>query len=102
MRPRLRPAGLVVGLGLSFVATAVPARAQPPAPNAAPPSVPPPAAATPPPAAGAGGSGVIRPPAGVDPGIDRGPPPAGTQGADPMPVYRPPGTPGGNPNVVPK
>jgi hypothetical protein len=45
-------------------------------------------------------SGVIKPPAHVDPGIRIKPnvPPA----ALPMPIIPPPGTPGGNPNVQPK
>ena len=58
-----------------------------------------------PPAAGAdtpGGAarnGVIAPPAtGADPGINRGAP-AGTLGT---PVIPPPGSPGGNPTVIPK
>lgn len=43
--------------------------------------------------------GIIRPPTTVDPGIHQAAPvpQAGT-----MPVIPPPGTPGGNPNVVPK
>jgi len=43
--------------------------------------------------------GVIPAPTGIDPGI-RARPPSGSAGT--MPVIRPPGTPGGNPNVVPK
>ena len=43
--------------------------------------------------------GVIRPPATVDPGITRGTPNAGNY---PTPVVPPPGSPGGNPQVVPK
>ena len=50
----------------------------------------------------AGTTGVIRPPRHVDPGIAHPPPPAVGHGADPMPVLRPPGAPGGNPNVIPK
>lgn len=42
--------------------------------------------------------GVIRPPATEDPGVIS--PPNG--GTTPMPEIRPPGTPGGNPNVQPK
>ncbi|HET9019530.1 MAG TPA: hypothetical protein VFN46_08090, partial [Acetobacteraceae bacterium] len=45
---------------------------------------------------------VIRPPLHVDPGIKQPPPPAVSQGTDPMPVLRPPGAAGGNPDVVPK
>jgi hypothetical protein len=41
--------------------------------------------------------GVICPPAGVDPGISVPP-----VGGGRMPVIPPPGTPGGDPNVVPK
>jgi hypothetical protein len=41
--------------------------------------------------------GVICPPAGVDPGIAKPP-----VGGDRMPVIPPPGTPGGNPNIIPK
>lgn len=43
--------------------------------------------------------GVIPAPTGIDPGI-RARPPSGSTGT--MPIIRPPGTPGGNPNVVPK
>ena len=50
----------------------------------------------------AGTTGVIRPPRHVDRGIAHRPPPAVGHGTDPMPVLRPPGAPGGNPNVVPK
>ena len=42
--------------------------------------------------------GVIRPPAGVDPGMAKPPPDIGS----PMPVIPPPGTPGGNPDIKPK
>lgn len=101
MQPFVRRLGLVLVLGASAGGTAVPARAQ--EPGAATPdngAAPPPA--VPAPNAVPGGTGVIRPPGGVDPGIDRGPPATGAHGADPMPVYRPPGTPGGNPDVVPK
>lgn len=41
--------------------------------------------------------GVICPPAGVDPQFAEKPPPTGDN-----PVIPPPGSPGGNPNVVPK
>ncbi len=43
--------------------------------------------------------GLIQPPAGIDPGIKE---PAPDAQKFPMPVLRPPGTPGGNPQVVPK
>ena len=43
--------------------------------------------------------GVARPPDSVDSGIDKGAP---APGAFPTPVIPPPGTPGGNPAVVPK
>jgi hypothetical protein len=43
--------------------------------------------------------GVIHPPAGVDPKIQKSPPPAGPSST---PVIRPPGTPGGKPGVDPK
>jgi hypothetical protein len=42
--------------------------------------------------------GVITPPANVDLGMKKSPPPSG----DTMPVVPPPGTPGGNPSVKPK
>jgi hypothetical protein len=42
--------------------------------------------------------GVLEPPANVDPAMPVVPP--ATSGN--MPIIRPPGTPGGNPNVVPK
>ncbi len=41
--------------------------------------------------------GIICPPAGVDPGIAAPPVGGGT-----MPVIPPPGTPGGDPNIIPK
>jgi hypothetical protein len=41
--------------------------------------------------------GVICPPANVDPDLIEKPPPTADK-----PVIRPPGSPGGNPNVVPK
>jgi hypothetical protein len=41
--------------------------------------------------------GVICPPAGIDPGISVPP-----VGGGMMPVIPPPGTPGGDPNVIPK
>ena len=41
--------------------------------------------------------GVICPPAGIDPGIA-----APAVGGGVMPVIPPPGTPGGDPNIVPK
>lgn len=44
-------------------------------------------------------SGVIRPPAGVDPGIQA---PALIPNPDTMPVIPPPGTPGGDPRVEPR
>ena len=43
-------------------------------------------------------SGVIRPPADVDPQMKQMPPSSG----DRMPVIPPPGTPGGNPSAKPK
>jgi hypothetical protein len=46
---------------------------------------------------GAADRGVAHPPAGIDPGIHVPAPQSGT-----MPVIPPPGTPGGNPNVIPK
>lgn len=49
---------------------------------------------------GSARNGVIAPPpTSTDPGINRGAPPRGTE---PMPVIRPPGTAGGNSQVVPK
>jgi hypothetical protein len=53
----------------------------------------------PPTGTGSQETGVIRPPAGVDPGMTK---PAPNPQAFPMPVVPPPGTPGGNPQVVPK
>lgn len=46
-----------------------------------------------------GSNGVIQPPAQVDPGMKRVSPPAQ---AFPTPIVPPPGTPGGNPNVIAK
>ena len=63
----------------------------------------PPGSAAPPGGNGAGmgaAPGVIPVPAHVDPGMNRQPPAAVRR--DPMPVVRPPGSPGGNPDVVPK
>jgi hypothetical protein len=54
-----------------------------------------PPAGTPPQA----GSGVIQPPGNVDPGIQATVP---NPRPNSTPVIPPPGTPGGNPNVVPK
>ena len=57
-----------------------------------------------PPASGSSSSdlgrsgGVIAPPAHVDPGMRRTPPPSG----DKMPVIPPPGTPGSDPSIKPK
>ena len=49
---------------------------------------------------GSARNGIIRPPpVSGDPGINRGAPGAG---AGSMPVIRPPGTPGGNQEVIPK
>lgn len=45
-------------------------------------------------------SGVIRPPAGVDPGINQGTPAPPSH--FPTPVVPPPGSPGGDTTVVPK
>ena len=42
--------------------------------------------------------GVICPPAGIDPGLAATPPPGGAK----ITVIPPPGTPGGDPKVVPK
>jgi hypothetical protein len=59
---------------------------------------------TAPPASGTSSSdlgrsgGVVTLPPGVDPQMNRRPPPAG----DSMPVIPPPGTPGGNPSTKPK
>jgi hypothetical protein len=41
--------------------------------------------------------GVICPPGGIDPGIAAPP-----TGGDVMPVIPPPGTPGGDPSIIPK
>ncbi len=52
-----------------------------------------------PPASAQPNRGVIRPPATVDPGMNRGTP---NREAFPTPVLPPPGTPGGNQRVTPK
>ena len=44
-------------------------------------------------------TGIIHPPATIDPGMTR---PAPNPQAFPTPVVPPPGTPGGNPQVIPK
>jgi hypothetical protein len=88
---------------------------QPAPPGAQPAPVAPPNTATPPPEKIAPGTtqrddqnlsdklsrqrGTLHPPAGVDPGMTVAPPQH--QGAT-MPVIPPPGSPGGNPRVVPK
>ena len=48
------------------------------------------------------GTGVIRPPGGIDPGINKARPDTTAPETSPTPVVPPPGSPGGNPNVVPK
>jgi hypothetical protein len=48
------------------------------------------------------GTSVIRPPAGIDPGINKARPETDAPETFPMPVVPPPGSPGGNPNVVPR
>ena len=47
------------------------------------------------------GTAVIRPPTNVDPGINKAPSNAASN-IDKMPVVTPPGTPGGDPTVIPK
>ena len=44
-------------------------------------------------------TGIIHPPATIDPGMTK---PAPNPQAFPTPVVPPPGTPGGNPQVIPK
>jgi hypothetical protein len=81
----------------------------PPSSTPAPPGPTPPASPTPPeviapqgsPLAGGAKSGVIKPPTGVDPGI-QSIPPVTSPAPNSMPVIPPPGTPGGNPSVQPK
>ncbi len=84
----------------------------PPSSTPAPPGPLPPSAPTPPeliappaktlgavPQTGTTGAGVIRPPTGVDPGIQTNVP---APHPNDMPVIPPPGAPGGNPSVQPK
>jgi hypothetical protein len=108
----------IVGLGVAVLAAvALSASAgmaqpsSPPSSTAAPPGPAPPPSPTPPelvappaklpgsvPQSGTA-SGVIRPPGGVDPGIQTKVP---APNPNSMPVIPPPGAPGGNPNVQPK
>ena len=95
-----------LSLAVSITAAHGQAAATPPAPS---PDASGPQTAVPaplPPGSGAdtpGGSArkgvIVPPPVSHDPGINRGTPPTGTF---PMPVIRPPGTAGGNQQVVPK
>ncbi|HEX3350622.1 MAG TPA: hypothetical protein VHS58_21235 [Acetobacteraceae bacterium] len=88
-------AAALAGSALLFVAGA--ARAQTPPSGKTPDANPPPAVEGPtktPPQ-----NGVIRPPTDVDPGMKQGVP---APSAFPTPIIPPPGTPGGNPTVVPK
>jgi hypothetical protein len=103
----LRAAVIAASMAIPGAAWAQPS--SPPTSTPAPPGPLPPASPTPPeqiappaPSSGVaagGASGVIRPPAGVDPGI-QSKAPAPTPNS--MPVILPPGTPGGNPTVQPK
>jgi hypothetical protein len=79
-------AGLLAGGGVLGGCAAVPARPAP-APRRRPSGAP------------SGGVGVIRPPAGVDPGIHA---PALNPDPGTTPVIPPPGTPGGDPRVQPR
>lgn len=83
---------------LSLNAGAALAQADPPT-TEAPPT--PPAQPERPPAIGDNGAGVIRPPRNIDPGLAKQPP-AAADHEFPTPVVRPPGTPGGDQDVVPK
>ena len=106
--------GALLGLALPWAASAQNPQPAPPQQTHTP--VAPPSASTPPPEQiappdgqaepGATMSeklsqqqGTLHPPA-VDPGIQAPVPPSRAQGT--MPVIPPPGTPGGNPKVVPK
>jgi hypothetical protein len=87
-------------IGFSIITAALAADSdsskRPEGDQSAPPTVPPISGTT---SSDLGRSGgVIAPPADVDPRMRQMPPPSG----DPMPVVRPPGTPGGDPSVKPK
>jgi hypothetical protein len=91
-------AAAAIGFGAITVALAADSDSgrRPEANQSAPPTVPPMSGTT---SSDLGRSGgVIAPPADVDPRMRQMPPPSG----DPMPVVRPPETPGGDPSVNPK
>ena len=107
---------IAVVLGLATVPawaqtpqTAAPQSPPPPLTTPSSPTAPPPEKIAPPATGGASSGslsdrlaethGTVKPPA-VDPGMTVHPPAQGSHGA--MPVIPPPGTPGGNPTVVPK
>jgi hypothetical protein len=103
---------LCAGFGLIPYAAGYAQNPQPAPPGVQPPPVASPSAPTPPPEKVAPGAladnqtlsdrlsrqkGTLHPPAAVDPGMTVQPHATGS-----MPVIPPPGTPGGNQNVVPK
>jgi hypothetical protein len=91
--------GLLLGLGIAAFAGIQLGHAQTNSPRNREELVPTQPAPPPPAGTGSQETGVIRPPVGVDPGMTK---PAPNPQAFPMPVLPPPGTPGGNPQVVPK
>lgn len=94
---RLSSTAIAIALcGTTFVEVS---RAQTPPPAPLPPKTQETGPSTPPPGTGSMQQGVIRPPATVDPEINKGAP---NRERFQMPVLPPPGTPGGNPRVVPK
>ena len=90
---------LLLAAGLAAFAGTQPGHAETNPPRNLPPSNG--TQAAPPPAAGTGSheTGVIQPPAGVDPGMTK---PAPNPKEFPTPVVPPPGTSGGNQQVIPK
>lgn len=88
-----------IAVALAATTFVGPSRAQTPAPAPLPPKTQETGPSTPPTGTGSMQQGVIRPPATVDPEINKGAP-SGERFL--MPVLPPPGTPGGNPRVVPK
>ena len=89
-------AAAAIGVGAAAAVLAADSNRPPDADQPAPLTVPPMSGST---SSDLGRSGgVIAPSADIDPQMRRTPPSSG----DPMPVVRPPGTPGGDPSVKPK
>ena len=98
-RPLVWVACLLLGSGLMAATAAPPGHAETNPPRNPPRSSEIQPAPPSPSGTGSQDTGVIRPPAHVDPGITKAAP---NPQEFPTPVVPPPGTPGGNPQVVPK